>query len=370
MDAIALLGRALRPLIRERTPPRAPRRILLLKPCCFGDVVMTTPLAGALRLAWPDAAIDWAVSAWAREVAEGCPDVSGVIDLGPGDNPARGFGNLWRLAARLRRGGYDLLVGADRSPWLSLAAWLSRIPHRAGLDSAGRGFGYTIRVAITPGAIRHEAGIYLDLARALGIDAEGFWLKWEPPPEAAESVRTRLQRSGIAGRYAVIHPAGGVNPGMRFALKRWPAANFAAIGDRLVDERALTLILTGGPDDHDAAEAVRAALNVPAHDWTGALSKAEVGALGAGAAIYLGNDTGMTHLAAAAGGRVVAVFGPSDPRRYGIFAPPERARTVWRPAELPPEGVVAGVPDFAWARDGATVDEVWEHVIALLDQTL
>ncbi|MFN8419283.1 MAG: glycosyltransferase family 9 protein, partial [Anaerolineae bacterium] len=84
------------------------------------------------------------------------------------------------------------------------------------------------------------------------------------------------------------------------------------------------------------------------------------------AEIYLGNDNGVAHLAAASGGKVLMIFGPSDPRRYAPFVPPDRARFAWRPVELPDRGVAAGNVTFSWERDGVSVDEAWEQVRQLL----
>ncbi len=66
------------------------------------------------------------------------------------------------------------------------------------------------------------------------------------------------------------------------------------------------------------------------------------------------------HIAAAVGCKTIAIFGPSDPKRYGPFAPPERAIALWRPFSLPTGGVGQGeVFDFSW-EEGVSVEDVWE----------
>src|SRR5690349_21593293 len=112
------------------------QRIALVKPCCIGDVVMATALLTALRRGYPDAAIDWIVGSSALPALRDHPDLHKVVDSGPLANPASRPGSLLRLVNVLRKGHYDLVVVPDRSPLMGIAALLSGIPRRAGLNSA------------------------------------------------------------------------------------------------------------------------------------------------------------------------------------------------------------------------------------------
>src|SRR5258708_3500380 len=151
------------------------RRIVLIKPCCIGDVIMATPLLAALRRGYPNASIDWMVGSSAIDALREHPDLSRVIDCGRLANPASRPISLLHMVGQLRAGNYDLAVVPDRSPLIGMAALLAGIPQRAGLDSAGRGFAHTVKAPIDPGAVRHEAEIYLDVARALGLSTENCW---------------------------------------------------------------------------------------------------------------------------------------------------------------------------------------------------
>ena len=97
--------------------------------------------------------------------------------------------------------------------------------------------------------------------------------------------------------------------------------------------------------------------------FVGDLTFAEIAALANESILYLGNDTGLTHLAAAAGAKTVMILGPSDPQRYAPYAP--RALALWKPAAVLRGGVAAGSPaDWDWSRDGIGVLEaerqIWE----------
>src|SRR5688572_7543174 len=121
-------------------------RILLVLPCCIGDVVMATATLRALRRGYPNAHITWAVGGWARQAIETHPDLNDVLDTGPGDLPVRTPLEMFRFVRQMRAGNYTHLVSLVRSRLMSMAALMSGIPVRVGLDSDGRGFGYTIRV--------------------------------------------------------------------------------------------------------------------------------------------------------------------------------------------------------------------------------
>lgn len=343
-------------------------RIVLVKPCCIGDVIFATALLAALRRGYPDAHIDWAVGAMAIGALRGHPALRALIDTGPRANPAAPVIGLLRLAWQLRRGRYDMAVVPDRSRWPGLATLLAGIPKRAGLDSAGRGFAYTIRAPIDPAEVRHEAEIYLDIARTLGLDTSDCWANVGITSEAAACAQRVIAAHHLEGApLVIVHPGGGVNVGMTMIEKRWPADRFAALADRLAEALGATIALIGSTSDRPALDGVLAALRRPAVDLSGKLSLAETAALAARSALYVGNDNGVGHLAAAAGAKVLMIFGPSDPRRYAPFVPPDRARFVWRPLDMPPGGVSAGAPPgFTWEHEGASVDEAWEQARVLL----
>ena len=134
-------------------------RIVLILPCCIGDVVLATATLTALRRGYPQAHITWAVGTWSKGVIEHHPSLDAILDTGSKALPVKSLAGFYAFVRQLRAGHYDLAVSLVRSPLMSAAVALSGIPHRAGLDSAGRGFGYNIRVPINPNQPRHEADI-------------------------------------------------------------------------------------------------------------------------------------------------------------------------------------------------------------------
>jgi ADP-heptose:LPS heptosyltransferase len=345
--------------LSDLTPP--PRRIVLVLPCCIGDVVVATAVLQALRRAWPAAHITWAVGSWSRAAIEGHNLLDAVLDTGPQTLPVRTLRGMARMVTLLRRGRFDLLVSLVRSPLMSVAALLSGIPRRAGLDSGGRGFGYTVRVKVEPRVPRHEARLYLDVVQALGVDVSGCWANVPVP----EGERHLMARHGFDGRYIVVNPAGGRNPGMTMDVKRYPADRLALLAERLAVRLQARIAVLAGPHDDAIVGAMCSALHMKPVIFQGRLNFGQIAALAAESLVYIGNDTGLTHYAAAAGAKTVMILGPTDPARYAPFTRDSLA--LWKQAALPEGGVASGAPqNFDWLRDGIGVEEAEARIMAFV----
>ena len=358
-------------MITRRNPPR---RILILKPCCIGDVIFATPLLSALKRGYPEAAIDWAVGSWSAAVLSDHPLLDRVLDTGSRANPASAPRSLWQLIRMMRAGRYDLLVVPDRSRWLSLAALLSGIPVRVGLDSGGRGFGYTLRVPINPLQARHEADIYLDLARTLTLSTADCWANVGINAASGTIVEEVLAAYVPPDRpLVIVHPGGGVNPGMNLTAKRWPVARFGELSRIVAEFTNGLIIVLGSVTDRPLASSLCDSLahfpGTSVTDLSGVFDLPQIAALAAlpRTALYIGNDNGIAHLAAAAGAKVLMIFGPSDPHRYAPFVAAQRAAVAWRPVSVPAQGVTGRQEvGFDWVRDGVSVAEAWQQAEKLL----
>lgn len=361
-----MLYRLLSRLLPVAEAPAEPRRIALIRPCCIGDVVMATAALSALRAAFPRAHITLAVGPWSARAIAHHPAHDALLDIGS-DMPLRSPAAFWRFVRRLRAGRFDLTVSLARSPLMSLAALLAGSPARAGLHSGGRGFGYTLRVPIAADAREHEAALYLRVISA----AAGRELRASanlPVSEAARAaVRQRLRAAGISAPFIVAHPGGGRNPGAQLASKRYPAPMLAALLNQTAAAQGASVILIGGADDAALAQAVADRLTVPARQWLDALSFVEIGALAAAALLYIGNDSGLTHLAAASGAKTAMLMGPTDPLRYAPYTRDSLA--LWKPRELPKGGAAQARSRWDWQRDGISAADAAAAIAAFLDES-
>lgn len=310
--AIGAACRLLLPLFRApRGPQPTPRRILIFRRCCLGDVLMTTPLLRALETAYPGAAITYAVGKWSATALGGEPQRHSILRLPEHPGPR----DWVRIVGRLRRGRFDLALVPERSPLPALATALAGIPRRVGLDSAGRGFALTDRVPVP--TIRHETDLSLDLGRALAIPASERRPRYLPSNAARARATALITERKMQEPLFIIHPGGGANPGVTMDTKRWPPERFAAVGAALLAQHGGTLAIVGAVSDADTVAATLIACPPGTHDLSGVLSLDELGAFCARATLYVGNDAGTSHLAEACGAPTVIVFGPTDPAQYG-----------------------------------------------------
>lgn len=306
-----------------------PRRILVLKPCCLGDVLMSTPLVEALGRGFPQATLDYAVGAWSRPMVAHNPHVDRVLTV-----PDRWtIGSLLAVARELRRQHYDLAFVPERTPLPGILCWLADIPVRVGLDSLGRGFAYTHPVVVPEPPV-HEADLYLLLAQAIGLPPLERRLWFYPTDaERAEAARlpAELEREGPL---VVLHPGGGSNPGMVLERKRWLPDRWAAVADELHQQYGARILIVGSAAETTLAISIQQMMHAPATIMTRQWRWGVLAALIERADLFLGHDTGMSLLANAVGTPHLVVFGPSDPQMYGPYG--ANGRAIWRPTPPSP----------------------------------
>jgi ADP-heptose:LPS heptosyltransferase len=319
-------------------------KILLIRLRLIGDVVFTTPIARAVKRAFPGAHVAYLVERSAAAVVAGNPNIDELIVVERRRGPARLADDL-RLAARLRRGRYDVVVdlhGGPRSSWLALA---TGAPQRIGYEVAGRSWMYTRTVGRSRVLrARHSVLNQWDLLEAIdgwpGGAPDPVRDAVEMAPDAAVDARVaaRLEAAGVGtgDEIVVVHVSAG-NP-----FRRWPEESFTTLvtGIASASERR-RVILSSGPSDRDAAARIgaraRAALGGAAGRVVdfGEFDIAELRALVARSRLFVGGDTGPLHVAATTAAPVVGLYGPTLAERS---AP-------WRDPRLPTESLhVAGLP--------------------------
>jgi heptosyltransferase-3 len=280
--------------------PRSEGRILVIVLRRLGDVLLTTPLIRSLKQAYPQVELDALVFAGTEGILAGNPDLAEVIILPVRPSAADSMAIVSRLWRR-----YRIAVSTqtgDRPTWFAVAAGRYSAGPVAPSGAAAALKRLLLGRAVSIPSGQHRIEDVLCLAAALGI-----------PPVAEVVCPSGPVRAGLLpdGDYAVIHAA------PMFRYKRWTEAGWRALADRLAG-RGLAVVATGGPavEDRRHLDAVwREATAVRRLD--GVLTWPELAHLIRRARLYVGPDTSVTHLAAATGTPTVALFGPTDPRRWG-----------------------------------------------------
>ncbi len=286
-------------------------RLLLCLRYGIGDVVMELPAVRALRRAAPAADLRALGASPATQVLEGDPDLDGLTrasTLGLRD---------WRDP------------GDERSRRV-LGAWLDRLRPDLVLDP-------THAILAVREAVRERGLPTLDVGeevqeRALRETGQGDRavrrsVRWCWGVDLAEddepALVLRPDERGFAARHPAVRRAGGplfaISPAASSPLKAWPAERFAAAADALLDRFGGAVLVLAGPRSRDAAAIRKAMRRADRAIVAGALHLRRTAALLERCALFVGNDTGLSHMAAAVGTPVAAVFGPTSP---DVYLPP------------------------------------------------
>jgi len=279
----------------------------MVVPRRLGDVLLATPAIRSLKRAFPECAIDALVFAGTQSVLAGNSDVSQVLTID--ERPHAGA--QFRLAARIFR-SYDLALSLVPSDRATIYAWLAG-RQRIGLvvDETkhtwkkwllGRWVPFDNRAA-------HTVVMHLRVIEALGI-FPSTEIVFTPRPEDVQTARATLARHGVTSGYAVLHPF------PKFRYKMWHDRGWREVSGWL-KQHGLQVVITGSADANERAYCAALKACIGAADLAGALTLPATAAVIAGAIVYIGPDTVTTHLAAALGVPTVALFGPSDPLKWG-----------------------------------------------------
>jgi heptosyltransferase-2 len=319
-EPVGLAKRALTMLARRATARRSrsradsPQRVLVVDLDNLGDLLLATPAIRALRHRFPEATLDALVTAYAAPAVLGNPYVDEILTC----DKSVAAGPIWRrarLAWRLRRRRYDLGVILE-AHWgyagfaeLLLAA--AGIPRRLGRDL---GKHRDLLTDAAPVRQQHWIDAYLDVVRLAGAVPDGGGMEVHIGPEDAAAAAAWVKARG-ADRSAplVLFPGGN----QHLISRRWGARGFAGVGDALASRLDAPVVVIGGPQDAAVADEVLRLMTAPAASAAGALSWGATGALLRGCRLFVTNDSGPLHLAAAVGAPTVAVLGPTDPAVFG-----------------------------------------------------
>lgn len=284
-----------------------PRRVLVIVTRRIGDVLLGTPVVRSLKRAWPKAEIDLLVFAGTEGFVAANRDVAHVLTVAERPRLIDHVRFLMKLARR-----YDLaisLVPGDRPTWYAFVAGRLRagLLHPTRKDRWKR----ALLDAWTPfdNLGTHTVHMHLALLEVLGVAPEhDVVVSWSPEDErAAQALIAELGASS----YAVLHPY------PKYRYKMWTETGWIDLA-RWLAQRGLKIVLTGGPEAAEREYVRQIAVKVPgALDLAGKLALGGVGYLISRAAVYVGPDTAVTHAAAALGVPTVALFGPSDPVKWG-----------------------------------------------------
>lgn len=297
------------------------KRILIVKPSSFGDIVHSLPFLHVVRRSFPHARITWVVSRSNMDLLTGHPDLDEVLIFererwGGMKDFFRSASEFSHFVRRLREGRFDLAVdlqGLFRSALLTFATGARERVGFSGAREWSHLF-YNVPVEV-PDPEMHAVDRYLLVARRLSLDVNGApEFNVFIPPEAHEFAGRYLASANPERRALVV-----LLPASRWVSKRWPPDCFAELAGRVEAELDAAVLFLGGRDDVRLAGRIRGMMKRSALSLVGETTLKQSAAVLARADAVVANDTGPMHLAAALGVPVVALYGPTSPARTGPY---------------------------------------------------
>lgn len=298
-------------------------RVLVRLPNWLGDVVLCTPALAALRRARPDLELHALVKGGVRAAVDGLPGIASVKVL-----EGTSAGATWRTARALARERFDAALVFPKGFREAALVRLAGIPVRAGLDTDRRGFLLSHPVIFTEEDWhRHHARQFAKVLQPLGVALGDEGLSFPVGDADRDEASRVLGEAGLGdGAFAAFHIGASKFP------RAWHAERFGAVAGELERRAGLRSVLLGAPADAPFHRAMREVCP-EAVDLAGKTTLRGMAALIARARLFIGNDSGPMHVAAAVGAPIVAVFGPGAPHKTAPYLPAEKFRVIY--AALP-----------------------------------
>jgi predicted lipopolysaccharide heptosyltransferase III len=285
------------------------RNVLIIKLRYIGDVLLATPTVRAIKAARPDVRVTMMVNRGTEGLLSGNPDLDEIMVLDKGSLTAQ-----WRLIVELRRRRFDTVIDltdGDRSAFLSR---ISGAPVRIGFNDEHRWRGTCYTHVVQPASgPRHRIDRDLGTLKPIGVQASVTDPHLSLTPEEESDADHLLDQLGVQRS----RPIAILQPGARYWFKAWPPERFAELADRIADEYGCQVLIGGSQQDGELAQQIRQMAKSSPIIMAGSTTIKQFAAIAKKSAIFVGNDSGVMHIASAVGTPVVALFGPSNPCEWG-----------------------------------------------------
>lgn len=338
--------------------------VLLIRLNDIGEVVMTLPCVDATRRALPHARIGVLVSPPSHELFLHDDRINQIFifekKLWRGSPTWRGMRQLAGLIRDLRRHRFDVAIDLHNNPSTHWLARASGAKLRVALDSKYRSrFVMSWRVPEDPRwEEMHTVERHLHVLSSVSIPSRGAEYGFALDPEVKERVKTSVNHETNRDKPRILF-----QPGAGLAERCWPVAKYAELADRLTRGMGAQIIVHCGPNEDHLGQRIHQAASRPVV-LARRLTLQELAGLLTECDLLVTNDSGPMHLGAAVGIPIVAIFGPTDPRRAGPFG--AQAEIVTHSPDCSPCGIQLFACTHRECLTEISVDEVYQAVRRLL----
>jgi ADP-heptose:LPS heptosyltransferase len=355
-------------------PSLAPN-ILVIKYSALGDLVFITPMLKALREGYPTSKITLLTYSWVVKLVPCIHDVDEVMvyDV-PIRISIRGIFEIIRLMYRLRAVRPEIVIVGNRNSIFGLLAYVSGARYRLGFTST------RFLTHSTPFiSYDHEVDRYLSIVSTIGIQTNNKNTSLKILEEDLKTLDNKLFTDGLSLHtpLIVVFPGGGENPLTSMVIKRWSQDRYREVIKRILGVYSYSVVLIGSEQEKSMCGEIAAYLDHVVN-FAGKLTFQEIVALGRYCRLFIGGDSGPTHLIAATGAPTITLFGPSDPR---LVAPRGKQQLyIWTKPPCAPCYTPETVKQQSYFQgrtfichtgthecmQSLTIDDVWEKITGIL----
>lgn len=297
----------------------SPKNILIVRLSAIGDALHCTPITRALRKKYPNAKISWIIGDKSKEILLGNPFLDEIVIWNKDEwekllktDLLAGYRAFRVLEKALQAEQYDLVVDVHAQLVPGLITWRSGAPIRVGFSNAKE---------LAPLFYNRKAPQkrnlpitqqYLGVLEALGISEYNTDMIMPIAPENYQNAANIWDKYNISVSDKVII----LNPSTTWMTKCWPAENFAQLGNYLLQETGIKIVLTGAKADIPLVCQIKEKIHGDVVDIVGSTSLKDLAAIAQKCDLCITGDTGPLHIAGAVGTPTLSLFGPTDPQVY------------------------------------------------------
>jgi len=292
------------------------KNILIMRTDRIGEVLLSTVSIDVLKKKFPEARTSFVTSEYSKPLIEDRTDIEKIHTVNT-FNKDKWISKAISLANELRKEKYDAVIILNPHKILHLAAFLAFIPHRIGYSKKWPFLLNDKTEDNREKGEKHEINYTMDLLKALDVDEEPTSPYIQLNTEAIEKVDNLLREKDISLEKPIV----GIHPGSSNLAKLWPKDRYIELLRKIAEQTNAAIVLLGGKKEKALSRQIIQESGVNAIDLTGELNLKELAAFIGKTALFIGNDTGPMHMAAALDIPVIGIFGRNmpgvGPKRWG-----------------------------------------------------
>ena len=316
------------------------KKILIVNLGGLGDLLLSTPALRGLKDLYPEAEVTMLTSCKGEEFVKRLPYLNKVICFDIRFGGIISFKCLIRyliLIFKLKKEQFDLAINMRTLMSVKSAKKINKLfriinpKMKAGRDTDNRGHFFDIKMPETTQGEKYEMEYDIDMIRTLGGEVEDKKIDFLIEEEDTSKINSILDKNKVKDSDVLI----GIHPG-GIPSRRWPVDNFIKMLEEIKTNINFKIVVTG--DIREKILAIKISKHFPDQvmDLTGNISIYQLGALIKRCRLYISNDTGPMHIAAALQVPLVAIFGPGDITRFNPINISNKVKVFYKKAECAP----------------------------------